>query len=117
MRWPLGRDPTIFHKVPPNRVDELCALPHEQISSSEHKTRRLLFFALHSHEPHARPLSGFANRLSIDRVVLLSLHERFDVSRRDQSNFMAKLGELASPMMSPATCLQRDGATRLRCEE
>ena len=71
------------------------------------QTRRLLLFALHGHEPQARPLSSFANRFSIDCVVLLSLHERFDVGGRDQSNFMAKLGELTSPVMCAATCLQR----------
>ena len=30
---------------------------------------------------------------------------------------MAKLGELTGPVMRPATCLQRYGATRLSCEE
>jgi hypothetical protein len=76
-----------------------------------------LLFALYGHEPHARPLRGFANRLGIDRVVLLSLHERFYVGRRDQPYLVAKLGELASPVMSTATCLQRDGTTRLGCKE
>jgi hypothetical protein len=76
-----------------------------------------LLFALHGHEPHARTLCGFADRLSIDRVVLLSFHERLYVSGRNQPNFMAKLGELTGPMMCSATCLQRDRATRLGCEE
>src|SRR5215467_4532133 len=104
MRRPLGRDPTIFSEVSPDRVDELGALPHEQVTSSEHQTRRLLLFALHGHESHARPLRCFADRLSIDQVALLSLHERSYISRRDQPNFVAKLSELASPVMGPAAC-------------
>jgi hypothetical protein len=36
---------------------------------------------------------------------------------RDQPNFMAKLAELAGPVMCSITCLQRYGATRLGCEE
>src|ERR1041385_8244339 len=117
MRRSLGCDPTIFSEVPPDRVDELSSLPHQQVASSKHQTRRLLLFALHGHEPHARPLSGFANRLGIDRVVLLSLHKRFYISGWDQSNLVAKLDELTGPVMSPATRLQRHQAARLSCEE
>jgi hypothetical protein len=76
-----------------------------------------LLFALHGHEPHARPLRRFANRLGIDRIARLSLHERFYVGGWDQPDFMTKLDELASPVMSPTTCLQRYRATRLGCEE
>src|SRR5262249_44890875 len=111
MRRPLGRDPTIFSEVSPDRVDELGALPHEQVTSSEYQTRRLLLFALHGHEPHARALRCFTDRLSIDRVTLLSLHERFYIGGRDQPNFMTKLGELAGPLMAPPTILPRPPAT------
>ena len=117
MRRPLGRDPAIFREVSPDRVDELSSLPHQQITGSKYQPRRLLLFALYGHEPHARPLRGFANRLGIDRVVLLSLYERFYVGRRDQPYLVAKLSELASPVMSTATRLQRDGTTRLDCKE
>jgi hypothetical protein len=76
-----------------------------------------LLFALHGHEPHARTLCCFADRLGIDRVILLPLHERLYIGWRDQPNFMAKLGELTGPVMCSATCLQRYRATRLGCEE
>src|SRR6476619_6822877 len=71
------------------------------------KTRRLLPFALHRHEPHAGALRRFADRLGIDRVVLLPLHKRLYIGGRDQPNFMAKLGKLTGPMMRSTTCLQR----------
>jgi len=76
-----------------------------------------LFFALHGHEPHARPLRCFADCFGIDRVVFLPLHKWLYIGGRDQPDFMAQLGELTSPVMSAATCLQRYGATRLGCEE
>jgi hypothetical protein len=65
-----------------------------------------LLFALYGHEPHARPLRCFADRLGIDRVILLPLYERLYIGRRDQPNFMAKLGELTGSVMCAATCLQ-----------
>jgi hypothetical protein len=74
-------------------------------------------FALHGHEPHARPLRCFADRLGVDRAVFLPLHKWFYIGRRDQPDFMAKLGELTGPVMCSATCLQRYRATRLGCEE
>src|SRR5215472_7606089 len=84
---------------------------------SKHQTGRLLLFALNGHEPHARPLGRFADRLGIDRVILLPLHERLYIGGRDQPNFMAKLSELTGPVMCSATCLQRYRATRLGREE
>jgi hypothetical protein len=76
-----------------------------------------LLLAHHGHEPHARPLRRFADRLGVDRVVLLSFREWFYIGRRDQPNFMAKLDELTGPVMGSATCLQSYRATRLGCEE
>jgi hypothetical protein len=61
----------------------------------EHQTCRLLLFALHGHEPHARPLRCFADRLGIDRVVFLPLHEWLYIGGRDQPNFMAICGRPA----------------------
>jgi hypothetical protein len=62
-------------------------------------------------------LSRFADRLGIDRVILLPPHERLYIGGRDQPNFMAKLGELTGPVMSSTTRLQRYRATRLGREE
>jgi hypothetical protein len=76
-----------------------------------------LLLALCGHEPHAWPLRRFADRLGIDRVVLLPLHERFYIGGRDQPNLMAKLDELTGPVMCSTTCLERDRATRLGREE
>src|SRR3954453_5885678 len=96
-------DPTIFSEMSPDRVDELRSLPHEQVTGPKHQTRRLLLFALHGHEPHARPLRCFADRLGVDRVVLLPLHKRLYIGGRDQPNFVAKPSELTGPVMGSAT--------------
>jgi hypothetical protein len=105
MRWPLGRYPTIFRKVSSDRTDELGSLPHQQVPGSKHQTRSLLLFTLHGNEPHARPPRSFADRLGVDRVVLLPLYKRLYISGRDQPNLMAKLRELSGPVMGSATCL------------
>jgi len=81
------------------------------------RPRRLLLFALHRHEPHARALRRFADRLGIDRIVLLPLHKRLYIRGRDQPNFVTKLGELTGPVMRSTTCLQPYRATRLGREE
>jgi hypothetical protein len=59
----------------------------------------VLLFALNGIEAHARPPGPFADRLGIDRVILLPPHERFYIGGRDQPNVMTKLGELTSPVM------------------
>src|SRR6478672_7099664 len=51
---PLGAIQPYSVRWPPDRVDELGSLPHQQITGPKHQARRLLLFALHRHEPHAR---------------------------------------------------------------
>jgi hypothetical protein len=57
---------------------------------------------------HRRAHGCFANRFCIGSIVLLALHEGFDVGRRDQPNVMAQLADLSSPKMSTATGFHRD---------
>ena len=70
-------------KMASYRVDRLGPLANHKIANAEDHCRSLLFFALCRHEPHGRPLCGFTNRFGISRVVLLTLHERLDVSGSD----------------------------------
>jgi len=46
-------------------------------------------------------------RLRIGRVVLLALHERLDVGRRDQPHLMAQLADLAPPEVRTAAGFHR----------
>ncbi|KQZ99924.1 hypothetical protein ASD64_14050 [Mesorhizobium sp. Root157] len=75
MRRSLGRDPTIFGQMTSDGVDQLGALPNQQIACSEHQGICLLRLALYCHEPHARTLRSLADCLSIDRIILVPLHE------------------------------------------
>src|SRR5258708_28481478 len=65
----------------------------------------------------ARSLSCLADCLAISRVILLPLHERFDVGRWDQPRCVAQLADLMSPVVRPGASLHRDNAGRLRCEK
>src|SRR5215213_6017373 len=87
------------------------------ITGAEHDPVRLLLLAFHRHEAHARPLRRFADRLGIRHVVLLPLHVRLDVGRRDQAYGVAQLAELTRPVMRPGAGLHRHCARGLGGEE
>lgn len=50
---------------------------------------------------------NLADRLGIGCVVLLPLHERLDVGRRDEPHLMAQLADLTAPEMSAAAGFHR----------
>jgi len=62
-------------------------------------------------------LRRLADRLRIRRIVLLPLHERFYILRRNQLHFMPQLPERARPVLRTAARLHRHHASRLRLEE
>ncbi len=92
-------------------------LANQKIPRPEHQRRCLLFLALHGDEPHVRALRRLADRLRIDGIVLVPLHERLDVSRRDQPDRMAHVHQLATPVMGTAASFQSDGAGRLAAKK
>src|SRR3954449_9620804 len=64
-----------------------------------------------------RMLGRFADRLGIRHVVLVPLHVRLDVGRRDQAHGVAQLAELTRPVMRPGAGLHRYDAGGLGGEE
>ena len=84
---------------------------------SEYDRRGLRLSALALHKPHRRALRRFTDRLRVSHVVLLSLHERLHVCRRDQLRVVPNCGELARPIMSAGTRLHRHNAPRQGREE
>jgi len=90
---------------------------HQEIPGSEHNAVRLLLFSLHRNEAHARSLRRFTDGFGICRVVLLPLHERLDVDRRDQAHTMAQLANLAGPIVRACTGFHGDDTGRLRRQE
>ena len=101
----------------PDGIDQPSPLADQKIARPEHESRGLLLFGLHSHEAHRRTLRRLADRLSIDRVVLVPLHERLDVGRRDQPHLMAQCHQFARPVVRAPAGLQRHRAARLGGEE
>jgi uncharacterized membrane protein len=78
---------------------------------------RLGLLALGHHKAHGRALSRLADRLGIRRIVLLARDEGLHVSRRDQSDRMPELADLASPIVGAAAGFHRYRAGRLAGKE
>lgn len=87
------------------------------VAGAEDHGGGLLGLALYRHEAHGRALRGLADCFRISRIVLLTLHEWLHIGRRDQSDGMAKLADLAGPMMSAWAGFHRDKTRRLGREE
>jgi hypothetical protein len=77
-------------QVTAQRVDQLDALADQEIAGAEDHGGALSLGALGGDEPHRGPLGRLADRLRVGHVVLLPLHERLDVGRRDQPHLMAE---------------------------
>src|SRR3954466_4312167 len=113
----FGSNHAELGQVTAERVDGLGALADQQVPRAEHDGGGLLVRALEGDKAHGGTLSGLADRFGIRHVVLLSLDERLDVRRRDQLHRVAKLGDLAAPIMRAATGLHGYRAGRERCQE
>ena len=84
MAHALPNDNAELSQVTPQRVDQLGPLAHQKVARSEYHGHPLRLGALRRDEPHGRPLRRFADRLRIGHVVLLPLHERLHIGRRNQ---------------------------------
>src|ERR1700678_3927121 len=72
---------------------------------------------IYRNKPHARPLRRLAHCFGISRVVLLPLHERLDIRWRYEPDRVTQFTDLSSPIVGPATRLQRYQAPRLGRQE
>jgi hypothetical protein len=69
------------------------------------------------HEPHIRPGDRFADRLGIHSVVPVPLHKGLYISRRHQSDGVAKRLKFARPMMRRGASFDTNQARRQLLEE
>ena len=106
----FGHDDPIFPEMATQGVDRLCPLPYQKIPSSEDNGIGLGCFALHRNKAHRRSLRRLADRLGVGGIVLLSLHKRLHVSRRDQADPMAKLADRTRPVVRAAARFHRHNA-------
>ncbi len=114
MSRPLRGNDTELRQMAAQRIDRLGALVHQKIARPEQHAPSLLFLRLHSHKSHGRARRRLADRLRVRRIVLLPLHIRFDVDRRDQSHRMAEPADLPAPMVRATARLHRHRAAWLR---
>src|SRR5918998_3065885 len=101
----------------PDHVDELGALPNEEITRPMQRQRGLLLDRLDRDKAHGRAGDRLADRLRIASVGLASLHVRLDVGRRHQPNLVTEADQLARPVMARAAGLHADKAGRELAEE
>src|SRR3954463_5381954 len=113
----FGGDHPELGQVTAQRVDGLGALANQKIPRAEHDGGGLLVRAFEGHKAHGRALGGLADGLRIGHVVLLALDERLHVRRRDETDRMAELGDLAAPVVGAATGLHGHRAGRQRGQE
>src|SRR5580692_622221 len=101
----------------PQSIDALRSLAHQHIPRAEYDAICLLLFILYRNKPHARPSRRLADCFGISCVVLLSLHERLDIRWRYEPDRVTQFTDLSSPIVGPATRLQRYQAPRLGRQE
>src|SRR3954452_20432996 len=117
MNRSFGSNHAELGQVTAERVDGLGALANQQVPRAKHDGGGLLVRALEGNKAHSGTLGGLADRLRIGHVVLLSLDERLHVRRRDQLHRVAKLGDLAAPVVGAATGLHGHRTGRQRGQE
>ncbi len=94
---PLRNDFAKLGHVSSQGIDCLRSLPDQQLAHPKHDSSALVLLALQRDKPHRRTLCCFTDGFSIRHVVLLALHERLYISRRDQSHLMAQPGKFPAP--------------------
>jgi hypothetical protein len=108
VRRSFGNGVAIFRQVASRSVDALRPPTHQYVPGAEHDAACLLNFVLYRDKAHGRSLCRLTDGLGVGHVVLLPIHEWFDIGRRDQPDHVAQLRELPPPVMRSATCFQCD---------
>src|SRR5262245_8772910 len=96
---PDRRDNAELSEVGSDRINHRGLLTDKQMACAMQHQATLLLRGLGWHKPHGGSGNGFANRLSIGHVVLLSLDVGLHIGRRHQAYRMPQRLELARPMM------------------
>lgn len=109
----LWNNVTVFVKTGPECIHQFGPLAHEAFPGTEEDGSALLLFRFRLDEAHLGPLGRNDDRLGIGGIVLLTLHKRLHVLRRDQLHFMALPGQFPCPVMGAAAGLQHDHCGRL----
>jgi hypothetical protein len=95
----IGNDAELSH-VRAQCIDQLRALTHQLISHPVLHQLPLLLHGFDRHEPHGGSPHSLADGLGIGSIVLIALNVGLHVLGRHQPDLVAKLAQLASPMVS-----------------
>jgi hypothetical protein len=99
-------------KVSADRVDGGSLLADQQMARAMKHQAALLLDRLDRNKPHARSRDRFADRLCIDRVILLSLDIGLRIGRRYQPHGVAERLKLAPPIVRGGASFDANQARR-----
>lgn len=89
VRHPLREYQTEFGQMSSQSIDHLRALPDEALVGTIGNGARLMLRTFHSNIMYVRPYRSFGDRGRVRCIILLALHKRLDVDRRDQPDFVS----------------------------
>ena len=113
----LRRDDADLGQVAAQAVQQLRSLRDQHLSRLVTHQRRLVLQRAHTDKPHRRPRHRLADCRRIRGVVLLPANIRLYISRRHHARVMAKLDQLARPVMRRPGGLKPHQATWQRSEK
>ena len=114
---PLSRDHADLGQVAAQAVQQLRSLRDQHLPRLVTHQRRLVRKRAHTDKPHRRPRHRLTDRRRVCRVVLLPANIGLHISRRHHSRVMAKLDQLARPMMRRPRSLEPHPTRRQRSEK
>ena len=114
---PLRRDDADFSQVTAQRVEQPRALRDQHLPRLVTHQRRLVLQRAHADKSHRGPRNRLADRRRVRRVVLLPADIRLHISWRHHARVMAKLDQLARPMMRRPAGLEPHQARRQRSKK
>src|SRR4051794_34288996 len=114
---PLRSHDAVLRQMTAERVYQLRALPDQKIPRPEQHGARLLSLGLNRDKAHRRSTYRLSDRFRINRIVLLTLDERFDVGGWDQSNLMPEVTDGPTPVVRAPTGFHGDNAAQLLDKE
>jgi len=103
--------------MPPESVDELCALPDQALVCPEGHREALGLCTFHGHEPPDWARGRLRDGFGISLVVFLPFDKRLHIRRRYQSHLVAVRQRHSAPLMRGGASFHRNYAGRLLYEK
>jgi hypothetical protein len=107
---PAAHGEAALEQEGPQLIDYRRALANQPFAHAMERLEIELRGRLQRHEPHGGALNRLDDRLRIEEVVLVRLHERPHILRRHEPHVVALSGELPPQMVRAAGRLHADQA-------